>query len=45
MPKVTIITTDGRKHEVNATPEQEEFYDNLPFTSDTVAATVIHPDR
>jgi len=42
MPKVTIYTKGDRDPiEVDIAPGDEEFYDNLPFTSDNVIATQI----
>lgn len=41
MAKVTIRTTDGGVHEVEASAEDEAFYDDLPFTSGNVLSTEI----
>jgi hypothetical protein len=41
MAKVTIRTTDGQAYEVDASAEDESFYDDLPFTSGNVLSTEI----
>lgn len=41
MAKVTIRYKNGEVKEVNASPEEEAYYDNLPFTDDNVVSTEI----
>lgn len=41
MAKVTIHTKDGQSTTVDVAPEDEAFYDDLPFNSDNVIATEI----
>lgn len=41
MPKVTIYTQDGEKYERDIAPEDEKFYDDLPFNSGNMIATEI----
>lgn len=45
MAKVTIHTKDGDTIEVEASAEDEAFYDDLPFTSDNVMITKVRPKR
>lgn len=44
MAKVTIYTKDGGEHEVTASPEEEKYYDDLPFTDPNVVATTIRSE-
>ncbi|MFC4006673.1 hypothetical protein ACFOY2_05540 [Nonomuraea purpurea] len=41
MAKVTIHTKNGETIEIEASAEDEAFYDDLPFTSDNVMSTRI----
>lgn len=41
MPRVKITTVDGRVEEKTIRSEDEEFYDNLPFTQSNVLSTEI----
>lgn len=43
MTKVTIYTKDGDVQYVTCTKAEEEFYDNLPFTSENVTHTIVEP--
>ncbi|MGI5286663.1 hypothetical protein ACQEVF_25445 [Nonomuraea polychroma] len=45
MPKVTVYTKDGEVHEVDASPEDEAFYDDLPFNSENVMITEVRQGR
>ncbi|MEO3875507.1 hypothetical protein ABGB18_42570 [Nonomuraea sp. B12E4] len=46
MAKVTIYTKGDRDPiEVDASPEDEAFYDDLPFNSDNVVMTRVEPGR
>ncbi|MEV0149127.1 MULTISPECIES: hypothetical protein [unclassified Nonomuraea] len=43
MAKITICPKNGEPIEVEASPEDEAFYDDLPFTSDNVMWTRVRP--
>jgi hypothetical protein len=43
MAKVTIYPKNGDPIEVEASAEDEAFYDDLPFNSENVIATQIRP--
>lgn len=45
MAKIVIYTTDNESVEVDASPEDERFYDDLPFTSSNVLCTRVSPDN